>query len=144
MSTPNGKKISRRDLIKAASLTAGAVALAACVAPATAPSGGNQPSKEQPTAAAVAPSKQYTILHWAQTAEPTDPNAQLAAGQARHQSYQIIADEYMKMKPNVTIDWYRFPAGAQFYEWLAARMTAQDSPDIYWANTEDIWPHISQ
>ena len=30
----------------------------------------------------------------------------------------------MKMKPNVTIDWYRFPAGAQFYEWLAARMRA--------------------
>ena len=144
MSTPDSKKISRRDLIKAAGFTAGAVALAACVAPATAPSGGNQPAKEQPTTAAVAPSKQYKILHWAQGAEPTDPNAQLAAGQARHQSYQVIADEYMKMKPNVTIDWYRFPAGAQFYEWLAARMTAQDSPDIYWANTEDIWPHISQ
>jgi raffinose/stachyose/melibiose transport system substrate-binding protein len=145
MSTPNAKKVSRRDLIKAAGFAAGAAALAACTqaAPTAAPSGG-QAAKDQPTTAPADAGKKFKIMHWAQGAEPTDPNAKLAEGASKNIAYQTIADEYMKAKPNVTIDWYRFPAGAQFYEWLAARMTAQDSPDIYWANTEDLWPHVSK
>jgi raffinose/stachyose/melibiose transport system substrate-binding protein len=151
MSAKNSKKISRRDLIKAAGFAAGAVALAACApaaapAPTAAPAATAAPQATQaaPTSAPAAPNKQFKILHWAQGAEPTDPNAQLATGQSKHVAYQTVADDYKKIKPNVSIEWYRFPAGAQFYEWLAARMTAQDSPDIYWANTEDIWPHVSQ
>ena len=54
----------------------------------------------------------FTILHWAQSAEPTDPNAQLTEGQTPHVAYQDVADKYMEEHPNVEIEWYRFPAGA--------------------------------
>lgn len=145
MSNKNTKKISRRDMIKSIGFAAGAIALAACApAPATTAPKAAVAATEQPTAAPAPPNKQFKILHWAQGAAPTDPNAKLAAGEIRHVAYQVVADEYMKMKPNVTIDWYRFPAGAQFAEWLVARMTAQDAPDIYWANTEDLWPNVNK
>ena len=36
------------------------------------------------------------------------------------------------------------PGRRTFDEWLLARMTAQDAPDIYWANTEDLWPHVNK
>ncbi len=135
-------RISRRDMLKAIGFAAGAATLAAC-APAAAPTA--KTGETAPTTApAAGAAKKFTILHWAQGAEPTDPNAQLAEGQVPHVAYQTIADEYMKMKDNVEIEWYRFPAGSQFTEWLVARMTAQDAPDIYWANTEDLWPHINK
>jgi ABC-type glycerol-3-phosphate transport system substrate-binding protein len=145
MTTQKTRKINRRDVIKGFGFAAGAM-LAACAAPATtAPStGGNTAAKDQPTAAPANNAKKVNILHWAQGAEPTDPNAQLAKDQTRRQAYQVVADEYMKNNPNVTIEWYRFPAGSQFAEWLVARMTAQDAPDIYWANTEDLWPHVNK
>ena len=135
-------KVSRRDMLKVMGFAAGAATLAAC-APAAAPTAktGEVAPTTAPEAAAA---KKFTILHWAQGAEPTDPNTQLAEGQVPHVAYQTIADEYMKMNPNVDIEWYRFPAGSQFAEWLLARMTAQDAPDIYWANTEDLWPHINK
>lgn len=143
MSTPKATKISRRDMIKGLGLAAGMVTLAACAPAATTAPAANQ-SADQPTAAPAAGNKKYKILHWAQSAEPTDPNAQLAEGETKHVAYQAVADEYMKLKDNVTIEWYRFPAGSQFTEWLVARMTAQDAPDIYWANTEDLWPHVNK
>lgn len=134
-------KISRRDMLKTIGFAAGAATLAACAPAGTAT---KKEGAEPTTAPVAAAPRKFTILHWAQGAEPTDPKQELAAGQTRRVAYQTIADEYMKMKPNVEIQWYRFPAGAQFYEWLAARMTAQDAPDIYWANTEDLWPHVSK
>lgn len=136
----NQKRISRRNMLKAVGFAAGATALAAC-----APAGAPAPKQgEAPVEAPQASARKFTILHWAQGAEPTDPNQQLAEGQTRRVAYQTIADEYMKDKGNVEIQWYRFPAGSQFAEWFVARMTAQDSPDIYWANTEDLWPHVNK
>lgn len=88
--------------------------------------------------------KKYTILHWGRSAAPTDPKTELEEGQTRRVAYQEIADEYMELHPDVEIEWYRFPAGSSINEWLLARMTAQDCPDIYWADTEDIWPHINK
>jgi len=128
-------------------VTAGA-ALAACApapaaGPAAAPAEQKPAEQAAPTAAPPAAGK-TKILHWAQSAEPTDPNTQLTEGQVAHVAYQKIADQYMQEHPNVEIEWYRFPAGTQTSEWLMARMTAQDSPDIYWANTEDLWPHVNK
>jgi ABC-type glycerol-3-phosphate transport system substrate-binding protein len=126
--------------------TAGAL-LAACAggAPASAPAApaGGQ-AAPAPTAAPAAEAKKITILHWAQSAEPTDPNTKLTEGQTKHVAYQTIADAYMKEHPNVSIEWYRFPTGSQWAEWFLARMTAQDAPDIFWANTEDLWAHVNK
>ncbi len=130
------RTMSRRDMLKALGAIAAGSLLAACAPAAPAPAPGGAP--------AAAPAKKYKILHWAQAAEPTDPNVQLAEGQTRHVAYQVIADKYMEQHPDVEIEWYRFPAGSNLSEWLLARMTAQDAPDIYWANTEDLWPHVNK
>jgi ABC-type glycerol-3-phosphate transport system substrate-binding protein len=52
------------------------------------------------------------------------------------------AEDYMDLKPNVTIEWYRLPPGSDRLEWLHARMTAQDCPDTFWFNADSLWPHI--
>ena len=138
------RKISRRDMLKMLGVAAAGMGLAACAPKATetAKQEPTKPGEEEPTA--PPPERKFKILHWAQSAEPTDPNTQLEEGQTRHVAYQEIADEYMKEHPNVEIEWYRFPAGSNLSEWLLARMTAQDAPDIFWANTEDLWPHINK
>ena len=139
------KKLSRRDMLKGLAFMAAGTTLAAC-APAqpAQPAAPAQEAQAPTSAPAAATAKQIKILHWAQSAEPTDPNVQLTEGQTAHVAYQKIADEYMKDHPNVTIEWYRFPTGSQFAEWFLARMTAGDAPDIFWANTEDLWPHVNK
>ncbi len=157
------KKVTRRDMLKMFGLAAAGVVVAAC-----APKPAEQPTQapasseatqapasseatQAPTAAATTAvsepaqsQKQMTILHWAQSAEPTDPNAQLDPGTVKHVAYQNIADAYTQLHPNIKIEWYRFPAGSDYAQWLQARITAQDCPDIFWGNTEDLWPHVSQ
>lgn len=135
-------QMSRRDLLKALGLTAIGAMAAACAPKATptaAPEAGEEVATAEP---AEEVAETYTILHWAQSAEPTDPDAELEPGQVRKVAYDKIKDAYMADHPNVEIEWYRFPAGSNVDEWLMARMTAQDAPDIYWANTENLWPHI--
>jgi ABC-type glycerol-3-phosphate transport system substrate-binding protein len=104
------------------------------------------PSAQQPAGASEsAPSQaKYVILHWAQTAEPSDPQQALPEGAKPKVAYQNVANEYMDAHPDVAIEWYRFPSGGNLDEWLLARMTAQDAPDIYWANTESLWPHVNK
>ncbi len=127
--------LSRRDFLRSVSVAASVSLLAACT-PASAPTG---------TEGGAAPSTaKTTILHWAQGAEPSDPNQELAEGAKPRAAYQTIADQYMEEHPDVAIEWYRFPTGGNLDEWLLARMTAQDAPDIYWANTESLWPHINK
>jgi raffinose/stachyose/melibiose transport system substrate-binding protein len=139
-------KITRRQMLKALGVASAGAALAACApaaAPPAAPAAGEQKAEAQPTAVPP-PAQQYTILHMAWNATPSDPNVELAPGQTRQVAYQKIADEWMAKNPNAKIEWYRFPAGTNFQEWILARMTAQDCPDIYWANTEDLWPNINK
>lgn len=131
------KNLSRRNFLKATSLAAAGATLAACTTPTAAPT-------EAPKEAPVVEAKKFTLSHWAQSAEPTDPNTKLEEGQVAKVAYQKVADEYMKNHPNVTIEWYRFPTGSQWSEWYMARMAAQDAPDIFWANTEDLWPHVNK
>ena len=133
-------KHTRRQFLQLSALAAAGVVLAACTP--TAVPGTAVPKAGEATAVKVL--KTMTILHWAQSAEPTDPNTQLTEGQTKHVAYQTIADDYKKLHPNISIEWYRFPAGSNFAEWMVARMTAQDCPDIYWANTEDLWPHLNK
>jgi ABC-type glycerol-3-phosphate transport system substrate-binding protein len=141
-----GKKLSRREMLKALGLSTAGVTLAACAAPPPAAPPTQAPAPDEEAAPVEAPpsAAKMTILHWAQAAEPTDPNTQLTEGQTPHVAYQNIADDYTEAHPDVEIEWYRFPAGAQFNEWFLARMTAQDCPDIYWANTENLWPHVNK
>ena len=138
------KKLDRRNALRLMGLmTAGAV-VAAC-APKSEPSAPTAaPGVDKPEATAVPTEQKYTILHWAQGAEPTDPSTQLAEGEVARVGYQTVADAYKDEHPNVDIEWYRFPAGSSTDEWLLARMTAQDSPDIYWSNTENLWPHLNK
>ncbi len=142
------RKLSRREMLKAMGLASTGAVLAACAPTPTQPApAGQEPAAGQAeTAPAAAPpaAGKMRILHWAQGAEPTDPNTQLEEGQTRRVAYQEIADQYMADHPDVEIEWYRFPAGSQTGEWLLARMTAQDAPDIYWANSENLWPHINK
>ncbi len=127
--------LSRRDFLRSMSVAASVSLLVAC-APASAPTGSE---------GGAAPSTaQHVILHWAQGAEPSDPNQELAEGAQPRVAYQTVADQYMEEHPDVAIEWYRFPTGGNLDEWLLARMTAQDAPDIYWGNTENLWPHINK
>jgi len=133
------KSMSRRQFLQSIGFaTVGTTLLAACAAPGAAPAAGG--------AAGSAPAKaaKYTILHWAQGAEPSDPKQELPQGAKPHVAYQHVADQYMEKHPDVAIEWYRFPTGGNLDEWLLARMTAQDAPDLYWANTESLWPHVNK
>jgi raffinose/stachyose/melibiose transport system substrate-binding protein len=130
------ENVSRRAFLRTIGAVATVSLVAAC-APAAAPGGGGE-------AAAPAKDAKYTILHWAQGAEPSDPNQELAEGEKPRVAYQVVADQYMEAHPDVAIEWYRFPTGGNLDEWLLARMTAQDAPDIYWANTETLWPHVNK
>jgi raffinose/stachyose/melibiose transport system substrate-binding protein len=131
------KGMSRRQFLQSISAAAiGTTLLAACAAPGAAPGSSGE--------AAPAAAKKFTILHWAQQAEPSDPNQPQPEGVNPRVAYQTIADRYMEEHPDVGIEWYRFPTGTNLDEWLLARMTAQDAPDIYWANTENLWPHINK
>jgi ABC-type glycerol-3-phosphate transport system substrate-binding protein len=139
-------------MLKALGLAAAGAALTACApaaAPAPAPAPAEKPAaKAEPTKApepVKAPAaKSYKIVHMAWNATPSDPAVALPPGQKPQVAYQKVADEWMQAHPNVKIEWYRFPAGTNFQEWILARMTAQDAPDIYWANTEDLWPNINK
>lgn len=133
-------KHTRRQFLQLSAVAAAGVVLAACTP--TAVPGTAVPKAGEATAVPVL--KNMTILHWAQGAEPTDPNAQLAEGEVRKVALQQIADEYKAAHPNVTLEWYRFPAGSTMQEWLLARMAAEDCPDIYWANADDLWQHINK
>jgi len=136
--------MSRRDLLKALGLTAVGVVAAACTpsaTPTTAPAG-EEPVETAAPAEEVA--ETITIQHWAQAAEPTAPDVELEPGEVRKVAYDEVAEAYMADHPNVKIEWYRFPAGSNIDEWLTARMTAQDAPEIYWANSESLWPHIQK
>ena len=73
---------------------------------------------------------------------PTDPDATLAEGEVAIVGLGWPAEDYHELYPNVTIEWYRLPAGIDNDEWLQARMAAQDAPDIYWFNADSLWPHI--
>ena len=123
-------------MLKALSLAAAGTALAAC-APAAAPAPSapaeKPAAKAEPTKApepVKAPAvKTYKIVHMAWNAVPSDPAVALPPGQKPQVAYQKVADEWMEAHPNVKIEWYRFPAGANFQEWLLARMTAQDAPE---------------
>ncbi len=129
------QNMSRRKFLQSVGLTAvGTTLLAACAPAGSAPAAGSAPDK----------AAKYTILHWAQQAEPSDPKQELAAGAKARVAYQTVADKYMEKHPDVAIEWYRFPTGGNLDEWLLARMTAQDAPDIYWANTENLWPHVNK
>ncbi len=142
------KKITRRQMLQTFGLAAAGAALAACAAappapPAPAPATEAPAEAPAPTTAPAA-AKKFHILHMAWNAVPTDPNAELAPGQKPQVAYQNVADAYIEAHPDVEIEWYRFPGGTNFDEWLLARMTAQDAPDIYWANTETLWPHLNK
>jgi len=138
--------MSRRDLLKVLGLTAVGAMAAAC-APSATPTAapkGEEPVETAAPAEEVGEEKRFKILHYAQSAEPTDPDVELAEGEVRKVAYQEIADEFMEMHPNVEIEWYRFPSGVQRNEWLMARMTAQDCPDVFWGQPEYIWPHVNK
>ncbi len=127
--------LSRRAFLQSIGMATGVTLLAACAAPAAAPAG---ETESAPSAA------KFVIQHWAQQAEPSDPNQELAEGAKPRIAYQTVADQYMEAHPDVEIEWYRFPTGGKLDEWLLTRMAAQDAPDIYWANTENLWPHVNK
>lgn len=150
----NTSSISRRQMLKLVGLALASTVVDACAPkpPKIESTPAPQPTQPeviagQPTTAATAAQpaeKTYKILFWAQAAEPTDPNAQLAPDAKPHLAYQTVADDYRSLHPNTTVEWYRFPASSTFSEWLLARMTAEDCPDVFWSNTEDLWPHVSK
>jgi len=132
----SAKRVSRREFLSLAGAMGGAALLSACA-----------PQATEPTTAPPPEEKEYHILQWAQAATPTPEDAQLAEGEARQVAYQNIADEYMALHPNVTIEFYTFPGGSSSEDlvpWLEARMAAQDAPDIWWANTDILMPHFSK
>jgi ABC-type glycerol-3-phosphate transport system substrate-binding protein len=130
-------RLTRRQFLQTLSVAAVGTTLIVACAP---------PAQQQAAAGGEsAPAKAKTVIaHWAQTAEPSDPKQELPAGAKPKVAYQKVADEYMAAHPDIGIEWYRFPSGGNLDEWLLARMTAQDAPDIYWANTESLWPHVNK
>lgn len=89
--------------------------------------------------------EQINILFHAGVAEPTAPDAEVAPGEIRQVAMQEIVDAYMELHPNVNVEFYRFPgAYEELNEWMVARMTAQDSPDIFTMDSQWLWPFVGK
>jgi len=86
--------------------------------------------------------KKWTLVFQAGLGAPTDPEMELAEGEMRYVGLQPAVDDYKDVKPNVEIEWYDMPPGAETAEWLHARMAARDCPDIFWYNANQLWPQI--
>lgn len=138
------KRMGRRDVLRLIGLAAFGTVIAACTKPTPEPAVETQPTvapaKEQATAAPT--QKEWTLL--IDGGAPTDPSIELQEGERRVVGLQPAADDYMALKPNVKIEWYYFPPGSNRLEWLNARMTAQDCPDTFWMNADDLWPHVNK
>jgi raffinose/stachyose/melibiose transport system substrate-binding protein len=136
------QKISRRTLLKSLAMVAGGTALYACAPNATATPQAQNPT--QALAPTAVPAKPVKILFYAGPTGPTDPNAQLPAGQKPKTVMGKIVDDYRQQHPNVSVEWYRYPEGVSSTEWLTARISAQDAPDIYQCLPEDVFPFINK
>jgi len=134
-------KMSRRDLLRSAAIVAAATAVSACT-----PAVSTQPAAqatEKPVEKSPA-AKEVKIVFYAGTTAPTDPNASLPAGQKPKVALQKITDAYRALHPNVSVEWYRFPEGVSTSEWLTARILAQDAPEIYSCNPEEVFPFVNK
>lgn len=134
-------KISRRKFLKAAVATAVGTTISACAPVVSEQSAGQATEKPVDKAPAA---KEVKILFHAGTTVPTDPKAKLPEGQKPKVVLQNIVDAYREIHPNVSVEWYRFPEGVSMSEWLTARIMAQDAPEVYNCNPEEVFPFINK
>ncbi len=143
-------KLSRRQVLRNLGLAAVGAVLAACTAESPQPT----PAGTEVTVAATqavptvvpAPPKKVHIVHYARNVSPQPADAVLAEGEVRRVALEKIAAAYTEAHPNVEFEWYAtsWQGSTGYVEWLLARMTAQDAPDVWWGNAENIWPHINK
>jgi raffinose/stachyose/melibiose transport system substrate-binding protein len=135
------QRLSRRAMLKYMTLVAGGSVLSAC-APTTVPT---QAEKSTPVPSQTPPpAKPIKIVFYAGPTGPTPQNAQLPVGQKPKTVLGKIADAYRQLHPNVSVEWYNFPESVSTTEWLTARITAQDAPDIYQCLPEEVFPFINK
>jgi ABC-type glycerol-3-phosphate transport system substrate-binding protein len=145
------KRMSRRDALKWLGLSVTGVAIAACApqTPTEAPkAAATEAPKVEPTKAEVATKapekKNYTIVFQAAGAAPTAPDAQLKEGELRKEGLGPAVKDYMDANPNIKVEYYYLPPAAKADEWLAARMMAQDCPDIFNSHMDVMMQHINK
>ena len=140
------RKLDRREALRLMGLTVAGTVVAACTPKAVPTAAPAAPTKaaEKPVEATKAPvAKEWTLLIDAGGATPTDMET-AQEGDVIQKGWQPAADDYKDIKPNVSIEWYRFPPGSNRTEWLSARIAAQDCPDTYWLNADNLWPHVNK
>jgi len=137
----SAKRFSRREFLSLAGAAGGAALLAACAPkPTETP---ETPKEETPGEAPEA--EEIHILFMAGVATPTAPDEEVPPGEVRKVAMQHVVDAYMDEHPNVTIEFYRFPgAYEELNEWMIARMTAQDMPDIWSMDAQWLWPFVGK
>jgi len=132
----SAKRLSRREFLSLTAAASSAALLAACAPKATETV---EPSEPESTAMPVA--EAITINFMAGAATPTAADEEVAPGQVRQVAMQEVADAYMELHPNVEIEFYRFPgAYEELNEWMVARLTAGDMPDIWSMDCQWLFP----
>lgn len=116
MSHSTHNQLSRRAFLRSTAMGIGAVALAACAVPATAPQGGGD------EAAAPAAS---TISFLTQ-----------GGNQVSFDRYEPLIANFQTANPNITVEPIWEPGGAiEVQTKLLTLIAAGDAPDVYWAHS---------
>jgi ABC-type glycerol-3-phosphate transport system substrate-binding protein len=154
------EKISRRDLLRVFGTATAGLALAACQPKVVEKVVEREVTKvvkevvKETVMVAGTPQtveKEVTRVVEVAKAAPATPiklliedHALMGGDQGESPAGKAIRAAFKEIRPEVEIEWYNFPPGINRIEWMQARMTAQDSPHVYWLNTEDLWPHTNK
>lgn len=110
--------LSRRDFLRRSALGLGALTLAACAAPVTAPAGGEQAATGGEASAVT------NIVFLAQ------------GGADSELRYLPLQEMFAEQDPNVSVEFIWHPGGAiEIQQKLLTMIAGGESPDVYWTHT---------
>lgn len=116
MST-NDKRLSRRQFLKLAGVTAGATALAACGAAGQAPAGGEAPAEGGEAQPGAPSTEEFTMTFWGFATN-------------RNRWYGALAERYKEEHPNVSLDIQEISYDEMHNKVATALVAGTGAPDI--------------
>ncbi len=119
--------LSRRQMLKLMGTSAAGLALAACAAPAAPQAGGE----------AAAPGEEAVVVKFdAGGFTPSKyTGQQLQEGQADLVAFDVVANAYKEVKPNVTIEFQPVPMGNR-REAMVTMLSGGTAPDMMWTQPD--------
>ncbi len=119
--------LSRRQMLKLMGTSAAGLALAACAAPAAPQAGGE----------AAAPGQEAVVVQFdAGGFTPSKyTGQQLQEGQADLVAFDVVANAYKEVKPNVTIEFQPVPMGNR-REAMVTMLSGGTAPDMMWTQPD--------